>query len=175
MIRLRVFADRRGFTFVELLVVVAILGLAAAVSVPFFAKVSRRQSLLSAAREIQQSLLAARMRAVKANQNTSFVITAATGTESLHELDTVAPDNSPTPTPTPIGRTYLARNAVDFVTLPANNKVTFAGDGHIIAPPPPTPAVIVLQGPVGSTITNQVTIQATSSGRVKVITPVAWQ
>ena len=54
---------RRGFTFVELLVSVVIIGLCAAIAVPFFVKASRRTKLVGAAHEIQSSLMAARMRA----------------------------------------------------------------------------------------------------------------
>ena len=77
MIRVRVFRGAMGFTLLETLIVIAIIGLATVVAIPYFASISRRQRLVSAAHEIQQSLLAARMRAVRANQNTSLLITAA--------------------------------------------------------------------------------------------------
>jgi prepilin-type N-terminal cleavage/methylation domain-containing protein len=165
-----------GFTLLETLVVIAIIGLAAVVAIPYFVRSSRRQQLVGAAHEIQQSLLAARMRAVRANQNTSLVIIPAIpATAADHELDTVAPDNSPAPLPTPVLRTFLPASALQFVALPASNKVTFGGDGRVIAPPAPTPGVITVQGPVGSTLLNQVTIQANSTGRIQVVTPAVWQ
>ncbi len=175
MIRVYLFRTARGFSILETLIVIAILGVIAVLSIPFLAKVGRRQRLIAASHEIQQSLLAARMRAVRANQNTTLLITAATPADSLHELDTIAPDNSPLPTPTPIGRSYIPSNAVEFVTLPANNKVTFGGDGRIIVPPAPTPGIITVQGPVGSTLMNQVTIRANSTGRIEIVTPTVWQ
>lgn len=164
-----------GFTLLETLIVIAIIGLATVVAIPYFASVSRRQRLVSAAHEIQQSLLAARMRAVRANQNTSLLITAAAPGGAVHELDTIAPDNPPAPLPPPVVKSYLPANALEFVTLPANNKVTFGGDGRVIAPPAPTPGVIVVQGPVGSPILNQVTIRANSTGRIQVVTPAVWK
>lgn len=164
-----------GFTLMETLVVVAIIGLATVVAIPYLVKSSRRQRLTSAAHEIQQSLLAARMRAVRANQNASLFITAASGSQVSHELDTIAPDNSPAPTPVPVNKAYIPANAVEFVTLPANNKVTFGGDGRVVAPPAPTPGIITVQGPVGSTTLNQVTIRANSTGRIEVVTPAVWQ
>jgi Tfp pilus assembly protein FimT len=160
----------------ETLVVVAIMSLMALVSIPYFVRLSRRQRLVASAHEIQQSLLAARMRAVRANQNTSLFITVAAPGDISHELDVVAPDTSPAPTPTPVGRSFLPANKVEFLALPLNNKVTFSGDGRVIAPPGPTPgAIITVQGPVGATVMNQVTIRANPTGKIEVVTPVAWQ
>lgn len=175
MIRVRVLREASGFTLMETLVVIAIIGLATVVAIPYFSKVSRRQRIVSAAHEIQQSLLAARMRAVRANQNTSLVITAATGAEQDHHLDVVSPDNSPAPTPTPVVKGLIERNAVDFVVTPSNSKVTFSGQGRMISETVPTPAVITVQGPVGSPIVNQVTIRANSAGKIEVVTPAVWQ
>jgi prepilin-type N-terminal cleavage/methylation domain-containing protein len=175
MIPARVFRGATGFTLMETLVVVAIIGLATVVAIPYLARTSRRQRLVGAAHEIQQSLLAARMRAVRANQNTSLLITAAAPGEVVHELDTIAPDNPPAPPPPPVGKAYISASALAFVTLPVNNKVTFGGDGRVIAPPAPTPGVITVQGPVGSPVLNQVTIRVNSTGRIEVVTPAVWQ
>lgn len=164
-----------GLTLMEVIFTMAFISLTTVLAVPYFAKVSRRQKLVGAAHEIQQSLLAARMRAVRANQNTSLVIVAAASADGQHELGTVAPDNSPLPTPTPVSRSYIPGSAVEFVTLPANNKVTFGGDGRMIAPPAPTPGIFTVRGPVGSTVLNQVTIRANSTGRIEVVTPAVWQ
>jgi len=175
MIPARVHAAEKGFTLIETLVVVLILAMASAVLIPSFVRISRRQRVISAAHEIQQSLLATRMRAVRANQNASLVVVPASGAESQHLLELVAPDNSPAPTPTPVSTTFIPVNAIGFVSLPVNNKVTFGGDGRIISPPAPTPAIITVQGPVGAPVMNQVTIQANSTGRVQVVTPTVWQ
>lgn len=175
MIRIRVYRGEAGFTLLETLVVLAIISLATVAAIPYLVKSGRRQRLVGAAHEIQQSLLAARMRAVRANQNASLLITAAAPGQGSHELDTIAPDNSPAPTPPPVNKSYLPASDVEFVTLPLNNKVTFGGDGRVIAPPAPTPGVITVQGPVGSTTLNQVTIRANSTGRIEVVTPAVWQ
>ena len=175
MSRLRLFRGQRGYTFVELLVSVVIIGLAAAIAIPYFGKISSRQKLISAAHEIQASLLAARMRAVRANQKTSLVLTAASGTEVNHHFDIVAPDNSPAPTPTPVIYGYLPANAFVFVRTPTNGKVTFSSEGRMISETVPTPAVITVQGPVGAPIMNQVSIRTTSAGKVRVVTPAVWK
>jgi prepilin-type N-terminal cleavage/methylation domain-containing protein len=171
----RVLSAEKGFSLLEALVVMMIIGLLAAVSIPSFVRMSRRQKVVAAAHEIQQTLLAARMRAVRGNQPASLVIVPASGSQSEHELDLVSPDPFPAPTPTPVSTTFLPVNSISFVTLPVNNKVTFSGDGRIISPPAPTPAIITVQGPAGVPVMNQVTIQANSSGKVQVVTPAVWQ
>lgn len=170
----RVFSREKGFTLIEALVVMVIIALVAAVTIPSFVRLARRQKVVAAAHEIQQTLLAARMRAIRANQPASLVIVPASGSAS-HELDLVSPDPFPLPTPTPVSKTFLPANSISFVTLPLNNKVTFGGDGRVLSLPAPTPAVITVQGPVGAAVMNQVTIQANSSGRVQVVTPTVWQ
>jgi prepilin-type N-terminal cleavage/methylation domain-containing protein len=175
MVPKRVYASQKGFTLIEALVVMLILAMLAAVTIPAFVRMSRRQRVVSAAHEIQQSLLATRMRAVRANQNASLVVVPASGAQSQHELDLIAPDNSPAPTPTPVSTTFIPINSIGFVSLPLNNKVTFSGDGRIVSPPAPTPAIITVQGPPGAAVMNQVTIQANSSGKVQVVTPAVWQ
>ena len=159
----------------ELLVAILIIGLMSAIAIPYFMKASRRTRLMSAAHEIQQSLLAARMRAVRANQVTSLVLTAALPTENDHHLDMVVPDTSPAPTPTPVNKGLLPSNSFSFVVTPTNSKVTFGGDGRMTSEPAPTPAIVTIQGPVGAPVLNQVTIRTNSRGKVEVVTPSVWQ
>ena len=115
------------------------------------------------------------MRAVRVNQNTSLVLTAATGTEVDHHLDVVVPDNSPAPTPTPVKQGLLPSNTFAFVVTPTNSKVTFSGDGRLDLGTGSTPAIITVEGPVGSPVLNQVTIRTSSKGKVEIVTPTVWQ
>lgn len=176
MSRFRVPLPREGFTLIELVVVVGILGLMAAVSVPWLVKYARRNQLRSAAAEIQSSLLATRLRAVRRNLPATLVIVASGATQSDHLLETIeAVPPAPTPTPLPIQVFHIAGNVFSFVTLPPGNKITFDGNGRRLAPPAPTPSSIVVEGPVGATVTNQITIQTSLTGRIEVITPAVWQ
>jgi type II secretory pathway pseudopilin PulG len=64
----RRFARSGGWSLVELLVVIGIFGLMVAVATPYFLKISRHYRLLGQVHEIQSTLLAARMQAIKHNQ-----------------------------------------------------------------------------------------------------------
>lgn len=62
------FARSRGFSLAEFVIVIGIFGLMAAVATPYFLKIGRHHRLLAQVHEIQSTLLAARMQAVKRNQ-----------------------------------------------------------------------------------------------------------
>jgi prepilin-type N-terminal cleavage/methylation domain-containing protein len=165
-----------GFSLAELLVVMAILGLVALVGLPWWQRLSRRNQFRSAAGEIQTTLLAARMKAVRRNANASVVVVTAAPTDAQHLIETVEPDPpSPTPTPLPSGSVALSTAALNFVTLPAGNKITFDGNGRRVAPPPAFSADIVIQGPTGGSVVNTITIHTSITGRVEVVTPAIWQ
>jgi type II secretion system protein H len=67
-----VFSRRHGFSLLELLVVVAIVGLVASVTLPNFAKMRRRAALRSAAGELRSVFHLARMRAISSGTNTGL-------------------------------------------------------------------------------------------------------
>jgi Tfp pilus assembly protein FimT len=62
------FARSGGWSLVELLVVIGIFGLMVAVATPYFLKIGRHYRLLGQVHEIQSTLMAARMQAIKRNQ-----------------------------------------------------------------------------------------------------------
>jgi type II secretory pathway pseudopilin PulG len=164
----------------ELLIVFAILGLLAAVSVPWFGKLRRRAELRSAAMEIGTTLVAARMRAVRMDGNASVVINTSSGIDGSHEVDTVdSPPPPVTPAPTPAANPgvplLLSARSIRFVATPGGGSITFDGTGRRVAPPSPTPGTIVIEGPVGIGPTNRITIETSPGGRVRIVTPVVWQ
>ena len=165
-----------GFTLMEMIGVIAILAAMTALSLPYLQRVFRRNSLRSAASQIQTTLLAARMRAVRGNRATSIFVTTATAAGTTHLLHTISPDPpAPTPTPLPRAKLLLAKAELAFLTLPAGGKITFDGNGRVIAPAPPLSADILIEGPPGSIVKNQVTIRTTAAGKIEVVTPAVWQ
>ncbi len=155
------------------------MGIMAAISlvaIPWFVKIGQRNQLKSAARELQTTLLAARIKAVKRNQPVSVVINAVGPPVELLTIE--PPPPAPTPTLVP-GRLELpARAAVLYATPRAGSgTVTFGGDGRLAMPPPsPTPGAYeyVLRGPVGARTPNQISVQAWPNGRIVVVTPTNW-
>jgi len=174
MSRKRTVYRSAGYSLVELIVVMAVVALMSLLAAPWLLKVSQRNRLKSAAHEIQTTILAARMIAVRRNQAVSVLVTTAAPAEDEHRLETIEPP-PPAGTPTPVPRRLeIPKSTMRFLTLPAGNTITFIGDGRMITFPAPTPAVIVVEGPVGAANPNQITIETTNSGRVKIITPTAW-
>ncbi|HKD19361.1 MAG TPA: GspH/FimT family pseudopilin [Thermoanaerobaculia bacterium] len=167
----------RGFSLVEVMVVLAIMAVLALIAVPWFYKIAQRQQLKSAAFEIQTTLLAARMKAVKLNQPVTVAINSTANPVQLQTFE--PPPPAPTPTKVPALMT-LPANAATLATTPqvAGGGITFSGDGRINMAPTPaaTPGCwyFTVQGPVGAATPNQIQVQAWPNGRVKVVTPTDW-
>lgn len=64
----------RGFSLVEMLIVIAIMGLILAIGIPFFGTILHRSRVDGVAREIDMTVLAARLQAIKRGQNVGVVI-----------------------------------------------------------------------------------------------------
>ena len=176
MFRSRSTRRNQGFSLIELVVVMGIMAALALVAIPWFLKISQRAALKSAAREIQTTLLAARMKAVKRNQQVSVAITP--GPPVMLAIVEPQPP-APTPTSAPQILSLPANAAFMYQTPKApSGLITFAGDGRIplVVTPPPTPGAYeyVLRGPVGVATPNQITVQVWPNGRVVVVTPTDW-
>jgi prepilin-type N-terminal cleavage/methylation domain-containing protein len=172
MFRIRV-SDRRGFSLMELMVVLALVAAMSLVATPWFIKLYQRNQVKSAAREIQTTLLAARMKAVRRNQQVSVVISSSTPPIEFQTIEPAPPAPTPTPVPAVL---QLPGRAVEFVTTPnaAGGMVTFGGDGRLVNFTAPTPAVFQLQGPVGKVMPTPLAIRVHSGGRVEVEMPKVW-
>ena len=90
--RMSIFSRKRavrGFTLIELIVVMAILAIVLAVVAPWFYQALRRQRLMSPVREVYSLVLATRMQAVRRNQ---VVILAVCGVTAGAPLPCTAAD-----------------------------------------------------------------------------------
>jgi len=165
----------KGFTLVELLVVMAIIAILALAGMPWLVKIGQRSQLKSAATEVQTTLLAARINAVKRNQPVNIMITPGPPVE----LWTVQPP-PPTPNPTIAPKQLaLPPKAAFLYATPqiAGGVISFGADGRLAMPTPnPTPGAYeyVLRGPVGKPTPNEIRVQAWPNGRVVVVTPKDW-
>jgi type IV fimbrial biogenesis protein FimT len=162
--------DRRGYSFIELMIVLAILASMALIVTPWFIKSAQRNQVKSAARSVAITLTAARMSAVRRDRQVSVVI--ASGTAQPVQFDTIEPP-PPAPTPTHVPRRLiLPANAAKLVVTPTGGVITFSGDGRVSSA---GPTDLTLEGPVNAGLRNQITIRTSMNGRVEVITPTAWQ
>jgi Tfp pilus assembly protein FimT len=155
------------------MIVVALIAMMSLLAAPWLIKVGQRNKIKSAAREIQTTLMAARMKAVRRNQQVSVVISSVTPPIIFQTLEPNPPGPTPTPRPSIL---ELPAGSAQFVATPnaAQGRVTFGGNGRVVNFPT-TPAIIQVEGPVGSNRMNMIEIKAHASGRIEVVTPVAWQ
>lgn len=77
---------KRGFSLLEILIVVAIIGLLALISVPLAGKIIRRAQDLGGYSAIKQALASARLQAVKRQANVVVVVSIATPSQRIRLL-----------------------------------------------------------------------------------------
>ncbi len=163
---------QRGFSVIEILIVLAIIAVLALAAAPWFAKISQRNEVKSAGGELAITFAAARMRAVKRNLPARVVITRNTGA-GFHLVETYEELS----TPLKVGEGRISAR-VDFpptigppyTALYATNPsvITFGPDGRVVGPAPVT---FTIQGVVGAGTLNNLPIQVTATGKIEVLKP----
>lgn len=171
---------------VELVIVVALIGIMAAVAIPYILKVLRRQRFRGTVQEIYSLVLATRMQAVKRNQNVVMFIDL-TNRRIVTWADNLPynfkQDPGPAPPAEPTINIYNIPRYVYFRFAPdgaavddadsvafdkyigdasLTNLIVFQGDGTLVPPqaagsgPPVKPSAITSTVPVGSINCNDV-------------------
>ncbi len=162
-----------GFSLVELLVVIAILAIVALAGAPWFSKISQRNQIKSAARELSITLAAARMRAVKRNLPARVVVTPRSGSLVWNLVETF---EQTLPTPIKVGEARLSPQ-IEFPPNPPTPYsvqavvVTFGPDGRVQGVAPNTNSVFTLRGVKGASITNDLPVLVAANGKIEVLGP----
>ena len=120
----------RAFTLIELMIVVAIIGLVAAMSVPSILQTFRKDGMRKALDEVQQVLIGARSRAIYSNRTTEVIfhpaekrmeIADAPADDSVMPLAGATANNSGAPPPPPNAQSSLVLpDNVDIAMLDIN-------------------------------------------------------
>lgn len=166
---LRTASRTRGYSLVELIVVVAIIAAMALVTAPWFFKIMQRNTMKSAAQEISITFAAARMRAVKRNLPAEVRITIATGAQSFHLLETfemVQPVALKVAESRITGKTVFPTAGLPFPNPSPLLQVRFEPDGRSAAT-----QWFTIRGPLGAGVQNDLTVSVQRTGKINVLGP----
>lgn len=147
---------KRAFTLVELMIVIAIIGIVSAIAAPNFRTYMAERRLSGAARMVMSDLMAARQKAVSMNQRVKVSFVSNHSYEIWNDADNnknVA-DNE--------GEDVVRDIRPDYydVTLSSNTNPEFMPNGMVLAA---TNGTVTLSNTTGS---KQVT--TSSAGRVRI-------
>jgi type IV fimbrial biogenesis protein FimT len=123
----------RGFTLIEMMIVLAVIGALLAIAVSSFRPVILNQGIKSAAFDLYSALQYARSEAIKTNGSVTLCAGDSTANNTQWtkgwRLDTTSACNSATPL-----RSWTAASSV--VVASTATPVTFAKDGHLTSATP---------------------------------------
>ncbi len=163
----------RGFSIIEILIVMAIIAVLALAAAPWFAKISQRNEVKSAGSELAITLAAARMRAVKRNLPARVVITRATGSQGFHLVETF---EEVIPTPIKVaGGAHLRPGRLPAVRrLPDRMGRRNPTRRHLRAGRPRAQAAAVTSrsaARVGAGTQNDLPVEVSANGKIEVLKP----
>lgn len=147
--------SQRGFTMLEMMVVVAILLLVMAIAIPNFTRALRRYQLESSARNVANLLLRARYEAIRSNRNATTLLPVGMGIYGL-DLDGEDTDGDGSLLDDDEPRLPLSRTVqmVDPTLTPPPELTTMGANYQSVQPP--SPAFQITFSPRGTSMQLQV-------------------
>src|SRR3989339_433835 len=140
-----------GFTLLELMIVIAVMGILATIAAPNFMRYMAERRLNGAARMVMSDLMNARMLAVTLNRNVQVTFPTSAGASYTYDA-----------TVTAVTRNVQTGFGYHDVTVSGNNNPVFAPTGRLSGV---TACTITL---ASAALTQQKTVSVSRAGRVAV-------
>jgi type II secretion system protein H len=141
--------NKYGFTLVELMIVIAIMGIMSSIAAPNFTHYMAERRLNGAARTVMSDLMNARMLAVTLNRNVQVTFPTSASASYLYDAAGTA-----------VTRNIQTGFGYHDVTVSANNNPTFRPTGRLSGV---TACTITL---TSAALTQPKTVSVSSAGRV---------
>ena len=151
---------QRGYSLVELLTVMAIVGVLSLVTVPAFMNYSKSARLKNSLRQVSTDVRAARQRAVSRSQFVKLAVTTASPAPGEYEIQESADRGT---TYTTVAGTKKKLQSFNY--FEAAGQFEFRPNGTLVLPPGDTTASLVVRSD-DTTVRNNYTITVNLSGKV---------
>jgi prepilin-type N-terminal cleavage/methylation domain-containing protein len=139
-----------GFSLPELLVVIAIIGSICAIAIPNFTRIIRQGRVDAVGRQVQMTLLAARLQAVRRGGNVGVVVSTDSSVPATYLIPTTFVDANSNGV-LDGGETVISAGPLP----PGNTRLKFSVDAANAVNPSPAAATFVFQfTPFGSAVTG---------------------